>query len=241
MAGIKISVKNLPEFQATLRRYALVSKRTIPEICNKKALFIARGALWHTKKANKEAIRQELLALAYIQKTAASGKTRKFLKKSASVAGAPIAALLINWKRGQQGRAGLYGEAMKEAVKRFIGARTRTIAFIKSGWVPAIKTLSPLVKNKSGAKPLDPQARVYGKPKGSAKPATAGLWRVAAIIENAIGAYGGGKEQTHHQRALDEIGEPALEQAFADETKSMQDEIEKRLREAADATVIKHN
>jgi len=237
--AIEVRIKNDREFKETLRKYAMVSKRTIPEIVNKKALFITRGALWHTRKASKEAIKKDLLELAYTLKTSSKGKVRKFHKMSSTVPTAPIAALLINWKRGQQGRMGLYGDAMKKAVKSFVGRRQRSVAYIRSGWIPAIKTLNPFVKSKAGAKPLDPEARVQRRDKGWATPAREG-WNVKAIIVNAI-AEGSSKDAAHHGKALVEYGEPALAAAIQEEEASMRGEIEKRLREGARSCGIRTN
>lgn len=220
-----VRIKNEPEFQATLKQYAKINRRTFKEITDSKALFIARGALWNTKKASKEGVKRELLELAYTLKTSASGRTRKYLKQSAS-RNAPVAALLINWKRGRRGEPGLYGDAMKKAVKNFLASRLRSIAFLKSGWIPAIRILNPLVKSKSGAKPIDRTVKQYGKDKGTALPAREGS-KPKTIIENSASAKDDKKD------ALFLYGEPALKRAFADETQSMLTYMADKLKGAA--------
>jgi len=56
----KISPDSLKNFNETLRKYAEYSSRTLPQIVNEKAFFIARAALRFTHKADIAKIKKEL-------------------------------------------------------------------------------------------------------------------------------------------------------------------------------------
>ena len=236
--NIKVNDK---EFRQTLRQYIQVSRRTIPEIVNSKAYFIARRAIYETPKANKLAIGKSLSKLLLSLKTTAKGgkmvlKTVTRYGRLGQTSQVPLAALLVNWQRGQRGKPGLYGEKMKAAVEHFILNRQRTIAFIRSGWLPAVKILAPFVKSKKGAAPNDPETKQHGRQKGGAVPAREGF-RVAARIENAIAA--GGKNAEHHGEAVNKYAIPALQRAFANEEASMRQYMEDKLKESAHSVGIR--
>jgi hypothetical protein len=158
-----INIKwNEAEFNATLRKYALVSKRALPDICNKKALFIARGAIRETPAVSADEIK------AFIN----------------SDGGATIGKI-INARRAAKGEKGLQGKDMAAAVKLIQSARLRSRSFLKSGWIWAIRQLAPLVgaSSNSGAR----GAKAIGKAKGRAEPARPG-WRVVSKIINTVTA-----------------------------------------------------
>jgi len=146
---------------------------------------------------------------------------------------APLAALIINARRGKAGEKGLWGPAMAEAINQMLAARMKSIAFLKSGWIPAIKYLEKLVKKKAGAPRMESRVAQIGKAKGSAKVEGSGF-HAKAIIENAASAKRDKKD------ALDKFGMPALQRAFDFETLSTwKKAIEREFREAAQAIGIK--
>lgn len=208
MAFIKFH--NLPEFQRTLREYVKYSRRDRVTIVNTKAYYIACGALYATYKASKADIR-----------------------KSFSRATGAIIGKIINKRRAERGEKGLYGEQMLEAQVKMRAMRLRAVAFLKSGWIPAIKKLYSLAERPGRAKRPDADSKRIKKPKGSASPAT-GLLFTKAIIANA--------SQARHSTTpdpLDVYGVPGLEEAIAAETVSMQDYIERKMRASAKRLAIK--
>lgn len=210
--GIKLRFDHR-EFDRTLRKYAMISKRTIPEIINTKAFFICRRAVVETAKASGQNI-------------------RKFIR---SDSGEHIGKI-INARRGAKGLPGLYGAKMAEAVATVLAARLRSVAYVKSGWLPAIKNLAPLVPKKTGAPRQDRAARQVGQEKGSAIPARPG-WSVKATIVNAIGATGDRAKE--HSEAIKKYGEPALKKAFDFETNSMKEYMESKFKQAAKESGIR--
>lgn len=208
MPAVKFRI-NQREFNTTIKKYREVSKRDVATIVNTKAFFIARRAVIETPKAKKEEV-------------------SKFFKGQT----AAIAGRIINKRRGERGEPGLYGKAMTIAVKMMMAARIRSVAFLKSGWLPAIKTLASLAE-KRGAPRQESSVRQIGQAKGRARPAREGSWFPRAIIENLASA----RHET--KAALIRYGGPALQRAFDFETRSMKEYIERKLRDGAKACGIR--
>lgn len=199
------------KFDAVLRQYLKVCTRDLVVAINTKAFYVARGATRFTPKADKLKIQSAMLQPVILK------------RKNETYAYGPLAAGIINKRRGEKGQPGLQGRAMAEAMMKFMKARGRSVAFIKSGWLPAIRKLEPLA-DRRGAPSLDRSAKQLGRDRGSARPAVGGGGDqiVAQIINEAI---------ARHDRtdALAKYGRKGLSQAFEDELNSMLDYIMKRL------------
>lgn len=247
MVNVRVDTRELNE---ALRRYSEVSRRTLPEICNKKALFISRRALWATHKTDPESIRSDLGRLVPATRLTKTGKTiatKKLELARGSAQGnenAPLAALILHAQLGMKGRpeeSPFKGKslsagraAMTKAIRKFIAARLRSIAYLASGWLPAIKTLSAIVTDKRGQPYIGSSVKQVGRPKGEATPALEG-WRPVATISNEAGFT---DEQA---RAMGVFGEPALAQAFEEETADTLQETERRMKESAHTAGIRTN
>lgn len=229
-----IQVKGLPEFTATLRQLQTVTNKDAATICNTKAYFIARRACRETYRPEPTKIGRALSQLVYDFSSTGkrSLKTRTVYGKLGQQSLAPIAALLINWKRGKLGKKGLEGDAMSKAVKLFIAARTRARAFLASGWIPAIRKLAALAE-RSGAVAQDREASRIRNPKGSVVPAKEGPHSMAKIISEAVSKH------TTTPDPLDKYGRIALEKAIREETLTTQAYIEKKLLDSAKGLGIK--
>lgn len=201
------------EFDATLKRYRRLSRRDEVEIVNTKAYFIARRAVVETIKADK-------------------GKIKAFFDRQTQ----KVVGMIINKRRGKQGKPGLYGDAMAEAQAMMKARRLRAVGFIKSGWIWCIKNLEGYVKSKRGAARKDSSVKTYGRPKGKAKPAHSSAFLVKAIIQN----FAESKKSTTPE-PLDKFGMPGLQKAVNFETASMKSYIEEKLRKSAHEAGIKTN
>ena len=182
------------------------------ETINTKLFFIARRAVIETPKADKT-------------------KFGRIYDKTGAIIGR-----VINKRRGLRGEKGLYGEAMAKAVETVLVARRKSVAFLKSGWIPAIKKFEPFVKQKRGVARNDSSAKMVGRPKGEGHVATPGF-KVSGIIINAIGTAG--KRATPHNAALLKFGQPALQKAFDHETSSMLEYIARKMKDSARKIGIK--
>ena len=201
---------NTREWDSTFKRYMQLSKRDLPTALNAKAFFIARRAVLETPKA----------------------EIGRMSRKTSAILGK-----IINQRRGQRGEKGLYGLEMAKAVEILYAARRRSIAFLKSGWLPAIKLLEQAVepKYRRNAPRADRSPKQTGRPKGSARAARSASWRVHTIIENAASSTRDKKDALHKYAA------PALAAAFAHEVQSMKEYIERKMRDTAKSCGIKTN
>jgi hypothetical protein len=218
------------QFDAALSECVAKSSRTATEVVNSHAYYIARKACWFTHKADKTEIQTSLGKFITSK--------RHMTSRVANLApardyDAPLAALIVNARRGEKGLPGLYGAEMTRAIAAMLGARLRSIAFLKSGWLPAIRILEGYATDKSKGAPTDRDAVVRGQEKGSAIPAIDGHEVVAKIINSALaqGDEGG--------KALAKWGEAGLELAFYDETESMKQHLADKLAQVTAETNTK--
>lgn len=209
---------NTSEFTKALNEYKNISRRSRPEIVNTKAFFIARRAVVETQKADK-------------------GKIQKaFTRKTARIIG-----MMINKRRGLRGEKGLYGDKMADMVATVKAARLRAISFVKSGWIPAIKTLEKYVKYRRGIARSEEgsgigRVKQVGKPKGKATAASATSLIVTATMTNS--ALRANKTTTGNGEELAIAG---LQKAIDFETNSMRQYIEMKMKEDAHKAGIKTN
>jgi len=214
--GIRI---NTSEFQRTLRSYVQHSKKDVADIINAKAFFIARGAARNTMMASKEDIRSGLW-------------------KEVSIKGKPaplVGVMAEKWAKEKYGKgyspkskAGL--SALKAAVKQIQAARMRARAFMRSGWIPAIKGFARKMDAKdrfeAGKRHLGMSESSFKNPKGGFSAANPGILARAILWNASVAKRGedpGGK--------LDKIAGAALKEAIDDETASMRAYIERKMRE----------
>lgn len=218
---------DMTEFDRALALYLSVSKQSMADIINRKAYWIARRAFFETPVTPRAIITSGLGQIRRSKKQIYTGNLRKVSVQSGG-GEAPLVALIINSQRGNKGEKGLFGDAMKRAVAAFIGSRLKSRAFLKSGWLPAIRTMEPFAKgSKAGLPPMDRSVKQLGPPHGSATPAGEG-WSVNATIENTADLdhfrfqY---HVPTHNPDALVRFGGPALQRAFDKEAESMLEHV----------------
>lgn len=239
---------------SVLRRYADLSRHTPAEVCNKKAYHILRKAIWFTEKANYDKMRDSLGQYKRMDwKLIKSGRRysfdkrniKSFFARGAAKKTAPMLALLIQarvfgtektkkslaqspWKGVPRAEG---ARRMLEAMRKVWKAKTRSIAFIKSGWITARDIYKQWGAGAHGLPPSEPSSiggpKTIGAPKGGAEPATAGLWKCTAKFWNTAST----KRET--KQALIKYGQPALEQAFREEETDTMAEVARRLKEHA--------
>ena len=221
---------------------------------NKKMGWMLRRWLWLTPKADKNVMARKLgLQMKLYQsgeKTTKSGKKLKFkggwkikgaAKKgnSTTKTGASIPmifSILSKRKSGSpfKGRSRSAGrKAMAKAVKKKIGARLKSISYLKSAIATAQK---PFLSYSSGSNtvPQDNSSSLkpVGRPKGFGTLATAGNKVVAVAVNKAMTKRQGDK-------GLMKYALPALQKAYADELADTQAFLEKELRKTAQRLSIK--
>ncbi len=228
------------EFNTTLAKFSVHTKRTFTQLINKKAYYVARRAIWYTHKADYQKMANELGQILRLVKSGSrSGKlTMKGRGQFNSARDylAPLLALIINKRRGNKGEPGLYGAEMKKEFQTVFGARARSIAYLKSGWIEARDMFKPWAEGGRGLPPSEGTGiggtKRIGRPKGGGNIAREG-WNPVATIWNS--SY----TKRDHKDALLIYGKPALEQAIAEEDASTAVELEKRIAAEAKALGIK--
>jgi hypothetical protein len=235
---------NRRDFDRSLSQYIRHSRRDVPVIVNTKAFYIARRATVETPKSDKSKVMAELRGSRSKNFTTKKGKTKQIQYS--------LAQLLVVARRASKGLS-IKKSDIKDEVKKLISSRLRSIAFLKAGWLPAIKKLEPLSDKIGGGGGARISKRnsgtQYGKPKGDATPAkeSSGMKARATILNDALPNNHSGSflsKIIHHfnppnrSQALGYV-EPALQKAFDFETKSMNQYIEKKLKASAARASIK--
>ena len=211
MMQVKVDMK---EFNAALNEYMQFAKKAPSEILNAKCYYIARQCTFTTKAADKNEIRSELNA------------------PSRTNSDVSLAVILTQKKAIEKNGSGYSGNALKKAVKRFISARIRSVNFLRSGWLPAIRILDNALKRGdiTFAKRYSPRqnnaVKQYGADKGSATWARINMPRTFAEIENKVDADGSSKAHEYMN-----IG---LQMAVNREVQSMRQYIDRKYNEYID-------
>lgn len=177
-------------WQRAARELQQTSSRSCVDFTNGQALKVAIESVRHTEKANASEIARILgatgrgVTFKTIKRGKNAGKVRTVRGGITAKEGSFAERILLARKR-DTGKFGVKGETMAEKVSNFILARTRNVAFIAAGWIPARNRLFSAVKNKAGIATSVAGVRKKGTDKGSAKPATFSLRsKIQAIIEN---------------------------------------------------------
>lgn len=222
------------QWNKALKPYLSVTTRTLPDLLNKKAYYIARRALYETPATPGSVIRSSLGTIRRRNKQIVSMKLTRGTGSGNTEA--PLAALVINARLGKEGKKGLYGAAMRAAIASFIGARARSRAFLKSGWLPAVKALkNAFTGSRGGLPPIGSVKQIGTKEWGRAIPAVQGM-KCQVLIENAADLEHPKAPfhvPTRHPDALIKYGGPALQRAFDNEASSMLAEVANRQFEEA--------
>ena len=202
------------EFNATLQRYLAASKKTLPEVLNQKAFSILTSAIGFTQKAQAPKIRASLNRIVPDKR---GGH-------------APLAALIVQSKRGTAGEKGLYGADMREAVKTFINKKIAAIRFLSLGWIPAATKFGVAI----GKRPSDKLVSISKRfekdgAKGGGEIARAGFTPKAHFFNLAFSKQhpGGGVN----------ITEAGLRKAIALQVKDMNIYIERKMQEMTNRVV----
>jgi hypothetical protein len=160
----------IDDFKRTAEMLYQKSSRTFPKFVNGQMLKVASEAMRATEKADHGKIERTLGAF-YQDK---DGKTARIGKRDWQRMEGTFAAKLVNDRRRASGMKTVWGKELADQARKLIAFRKRSAAFIKSGWIPAIRDLSALAY-ASGYKKQDrnnfQDAKQYGRPKGSVHPA----------------------------------------------------------------------
>lgn len=220
---------NWPEFNRQLTEVAQHSSRTYPQVVNGQALAFASRAIRATEKANVEQIAVELGQIATQRRVSKKGKVsyRRIFRTDLS----SLAHILVNWRRKKAGENMLWGDELDAKAKRLIGGRLRAVAFIKSGWIYAIRTLSAAVGYGDRRDKLarGETAKMSGQPKGYARPAKTAISSVVTceIANTALISHDGRNPLPVAERGT----QKAMAETIADMRRHLEEKLGKVLKQ----------
>jgi len=237
-----ITKESQRDFQDTLKRYLKFSKRTLFEAVNEKAYFVVaggpdtKGVIRLTHKADFERIKSEM---GVFLKPVRSKKGQETKKKRLAVMEnywAQRAVILVIARLRKKKEAIPPASALIKQALAMVRARIRSVGFIRSGWLPALRRLARFSKYGKVKFENGETGKKTGVFKGGVSPATESQGKFAkCIIWNSAAG------ESKHKGALIRYGQPALEQAMRDETRSMDKYLERKFKEAAHEVGIKTN
>jgi hypothetical protein len=230
------------EFNLAMREYMKHTQRDVAEVLNQKAWSICNSASKMTRKADYNRMFLEIgpTAIAIV------GQKIRVLKRGGIKRGklitqkvfaaadnsAPRLALIINARLGKEGKSGLYGSAMRDAVEREWIRRARSIGFLRMGWLAPLFALS----NAVGIKGKNPSRKAFERKsiekRGWAIPARSG-WRPEVSFWNTSGA-----ERNNNPDVVKYV-EQGLTSAIAQEIQRMGEHVAKKLQATANKYVSK--
>src|SRR6185436_6892207 len=184
---------------------------------------IARNAVLETYKTTPQKIESDLgkvVSVGMVVKGKKRTKKTVSLSNSSRIGGAPRAALIINKALGRKGEKGLNGAKMRAAMVKLIGARKRSINYVRASWIFGQRVLDKFVKSKAGA-PSTTGIKPIGNRRGGAIPAMPAPTTKGSVFMwlNKFTAF------------AEKITTVGLTKAFQKEIRSMQDYMYRKFKE----------
>lgn len=207
------------------------SERTYPQFINGQALSVALRAVKQTKKADASRIVYALVGNVRTKVRVSRKTGKRVATRQYDVAEESLAARIVNARLVERGEKPIFGKELVKAVKRMIGARLRAVAFIRSGWIYAIRTLSATVGYS--ARPASGEAaRMRGQAKGYARPAR-------SVLSGTVAAEIGNTALIHEQRNPMPVAQRGLELALRETARDMMEHLRKKLQPICTAVSAK--
>jgi hypothetical protein len=215
------------QLEKLLPAYLKLSQAAAADALNKKALYIASGALDRTRRADRNAIEQlGLVTKSLRQRVTSSGRVRQVRKFDfkAEIAVANYGGALK--RHGRNLRQLPDRATVEKAARRWIARKLTSIGVLASGWIAPVRKLAARV----GGGQFTPfkDARQYGSPKGYAVPAQSDTLKPFVIIANTANRDRYGKELPAH---VQQMKIDALNAAIADETFKTDEYIRRKIQE----------
>jgi hypothetical protein len=259
---IKIDTTGLVKGLMAARLY---TKRSMPEIVNSTAFWIAMNAFKATPSVEPAKIEQELRTIVLPRINIKTGKQRPatelgnlivmarmnpesdFNKRTNQkwfIPGFTEVQLAIRNLARKRKAAGWTAKAIQSEIARYvtkmIKSRKISTNFLKAGWIPAIKRLGPLVRSYSRLHKREVMERTGRENPnlGSCSPAIDQAYVAAAIISNEVGLAG--PNAAGYNEALQRHGVIPLQNAIDREGKEQMDYALKKMHEDLVQTVKPH-
>lgn len=230
---IKIDSRN---WQRAANDLFQTSSRSCVDFTNGQALRVASWAIPETEKANRVNIEHIMGILSStVTKRGGRAGAKGWVRITKRTIRQDSFAERIIAKRFRETGSwfGLKGKTLADKAKSFVAAKIRSVGFIKSGWIQAVRTLSGIVyKKPRGLTGRIADAKQYGQVKGYAKAARFGLKSQiqATIVNTALTTQG--KFSAWHGGSGDPmpVAERGLQRALDRAEVDMIQTLEKRLQ-----------
>lgn len=203
-----IDPKEIANLKKTLDLYAQATGKDLVEVVNRAGRQVAIFATNKTPKADPAKIDRVLRRHIGHQIVGKSGKRFKKAKKIYEYKNALAGRIIL--KRAKERNESLSDDEVEKRAKAMIAGRKRAVAFIRSGYVPAIKAFGGKLRGNQ-----------RGKPKGSGSVATER--RIVATITNNVQGRKGG--------AAVKVGQAALNAAVREVEADMRSYAQKKIDE----------
>jgi len=233
---LTIDPNSKARFDAAIRERIKLFEGAAAECINERALDVAFRSLKETQKADPNEIRYTLGQTGTNLGKLKSGKTT-FNRRKATIRlkEDSFAVHLMGKIIENQGRQYvtpkvraalmkvLQSSGIEAAAKRLISFRVSSVAFISSGWIPAIRGLTRVVKSgQVKTKANTDGVRQFGKPKGRFSKAKESPAPQATITSTSFGG----------DPRAQEIGRVGMQKGFDSATAGMKNYIADALRKA---------
>ncbi len=146
---IEIDQASVRAFQSSLRLYQKATRKSSAEVVNHAAMQLALRAMWHTKSADKSDI--ESLREHYA--TQFRGKKR-LLKKPKQLYRATTRGFVVylsKLRRMGKDPKNLTTAQLMDGAAKMVNRRIGSIAFIRAGWIAAIRRLASTLNKPTGS------------------------------------------------------------------------------------------
>ncbi len=200
------------EFQRALVEYLKLTKKTEAEALNQKAYSVNIVAAGATAK-------QTAAGISAIMAEDVQGKAGR---------SGPRSALIVNATRGSQGLPGLYGQRMKEEADKLTRSRRGHVAFLASGWLPAVAIYAAAIGKAVGKAAARRLEKFSGGKIGGAVPAKEGFTPKAEFWNEA------GALETHNAAGAQSMAEAGLQEGLNKATADMNTYLARKMQEASD-------
>lgn len=213
------------QLSAALREYKKVSRSTLADILNRKACFILRKAIALTPRASRAAI--SLIFNVVGSRLSRSKSTGKFKKAGNLYGKSRLAIDIVQAKRFQKGEPPLTQTEASAEGRRLIANRLRGIGSLAAGWSRSYRTFLNATR-EAGATLGLPRVRRPGQARiarPTTDPEAVFEYDLVTTVHHAGGSSG--------PREIDPRVASALQEAINIETAGMNEEIARRLQEAA--------
>lgn len=214
---------NTTEFDKALKEILKASKRDFAVVINSRAWWFCRYAIQKTLKADRWAIEKQLLGKS-VTRTKSGRVSRS--KKANNYGADTFAAKIINSRRDPK----IYGEELKAAILKMIGARNKSIGFIASGWGWAMDRLKLAWDQPEKTSGKVGKVKWFGEKKGGAIPArslASNFFPYAIVVNSALIKEGKFTKQGDPHPIAIQGANKALQMSVDDMRKHLEEKFQK--------------